>query len=44
MKHEMEKSSGGAASKRHRIKELKKLPTPKELENFNFIGCTHGYI
>jgi hypothetical protein len=28
MKHEMEESSGGVASKRRKIKELEKLPTP----------------
>jgi hypothetical protein len=40
----MEKNSGGIASKWHRIKKLKKLPTPKELGKINFLGCTHGSI
>jgi hypothetical protein len=44
MKHEMEESSGGVASKRRKVKELEKLPTPKELGNFSFLGCTHGII
>jgi hypothetical protein len=44
MKHEMEKSNGGIISKQHGIKELKQLPTPKELGKINFLGCTHGSI
>ncbi len=40
----MEESSGGVASKRRKVKELEKLPTPKELGNFSFLGCTHGII
>jgi len=44
MKHEMEENSGGVASKQCKIKELEKLPTPKELRKINFLGCTHGNI
>jgi hypothetical protein len=44
MKHEMEESNGGVASKRHKIRELEKLPTPKELGKINFLGCTHARI
>jgi hypothetical protein len=43
-KHEMEESSGGIASKQHKLKELEKLPTPKKLGKINFLGCTHGSI
>jgi hypothetical protein len=44
MKHEMEDSSGGVASKQCRVRELEKLPTPKELGKINFLGYTHGSI
>jgi hypothetical protein len=44
MKHEMEENSGGIASKQCKIKELEKLPTPKESGKINFLGCTHGNI
>jgi hypothetical protein len=44
MKHEMEESSGGATSKGRRIRQLKKLPTPKELRKNIFLGCRHGSI
>ncbi len=44
MKHEMEENSGGIASKQCKIKELKKLLTPKELGKINFLGCMHGNI
>jgi hypothetical protein len=42
MKHEMEENSGGVASKH--VKELKKLPTLKELGKINFMGYTDGSI
>ncbi len=44
MKHEMEENNGGTASKRCKVKELKKLPTPKVLGEINFLGYTHGSI
>jgi len=44
VKHEMEESSGGVASKQCRVKELERLPNPKELGKINFLGCTHGSI
>jgi len=44
MKHEMEENSGGIASKQCKIKELEKLPTPKESGKINFLGYTHGNI
>jgi hypothetical protein len=40
----MEERSGGASSKRCKINELEKLPTPKELGKINFLGCTHCSI
>jgi hypothetical protein len=42
MKHEMEENSGGIALKQHKVKELEKLPTPKNIRKINFLGCTHG--
>jgi hypothetical protein len=36
MKHEMEDNNRGATSKRCRVKDLQKLPTPKELGKINF--------
>jgi hypothetical protein len=44
MKHEMEESIGGVVSKQRKVRELEKLPTPKELGKFYFLGCTHGSI
>jgi hypothetical protein len=44
MKHDMEESNGGATSKQRQIRELEKLPTPKELGTINFLGCMHGSI
>jgi hypothetical protein len=44
MKHEMEESSGGIASKQQRIIELEKMPTPKKLRKINFLGCRHDSI
>jgi len=44
MKHEMKESSGGTFLKQRKVKELKKLPTPKELGKNNFLGYTHHSI
>jgi hypothetical protein len=44
MKHEMEESSGGVALKWCKVRELKKLPTLKELGKNNFLGYTHVSI
>jgi hypothetical protein len=38
MKHEMEESSGGIALKQHKVKELEKLPTPKNIKKNKFLG------
>ncbi len=44
MKHKMEENNGGIVSKQRKVRELEKLPTPKELGKINFLGCTHGNI
>ncbi len=40
MKHKMEENSGGIVSKQRKVRELKKLPTPKELVKINFLLYT----
>jgi len=44
MKQKMEENSGGVVSKQCRVRELEKLPSPKEFGKNNFLGCTHGNI
>jgi hypothetical protein len=44
MKHEMEESSGGVASKQCKVRELEKLPTLEKLRKINFLGYTHDNI
>ncbi len=40
----MEEISGGIVSKWHKVRELEKLPTLKELGKINFQGYTNGSI
>jgi hypothetical protein len=44
MKDKVEENNGGIVSKQRKVKELEKLPTPKELGKINFLGYTHGSI
>ncbi len=44
MKHEMEESSGGVASKQHKVRELEKLQTLEELRKVIFLKYTHSSI
>ncbi len=41
MKHEMEESNGGFASKQRKVREFEKLPTLEEFKKINFLGCIH---